>query len=173
MNKDTVSSRRLPRLAKLATAQPPPKCPLSGKSGPRRSAAILLLDIQNFGFAVACLYRVADAFVDERARPRRNTRNGSLVWIGLVFSDDPEGLFSTVVAYDRHCAPELDSTGFRCCAHDVRTGATGAPIAQLASRFGQRFPISDSLGLTVLTSRSFQCRLDQFQPPLCDQVGVV
>ena len=100
-------------------------------------------------------------------------RNSSVLRICLVFSDDLKGLLSAIVAYDRHQTSELDGVGPCCWVHNIGVGAAGAPIAQLTSSFGQRFSIAVCLGFAILPSRSFQGCLDQFQPPLGDQIGML
>ncbi len=42
-------------------------------------------------------------------RERRSVRYRSVRGIGLILSDDPEGLLATVMASDRHGASELHS----------------------------------------------------------------
>lgn len=93
-------------------------------------------------------------------------RNGSILRICLVFSDDSEGLLSTIIAYDRNRVSELNGISFRRGTYDIRAGATGAPIAQLASRFRQTVSIAGSLSFAIFASRTFQRSFDQFQPPL-------
>ena len=100
-------------------------------------------------------------------------RNGSVPRISFIFSDDPKCLLPAIITYDRDNASELDGIGPSCCVHDIRGGAAGVPIAQFPSSFGQSFSIALRLGRTIFPSRSLQGCLDQFQPPLCDQVGLV
>jgi hypothetical protein len=59
------------------------------------------------------------------------------------------------------------------CTANLRVSATGAPIAKISSRPRQRLAVAGRLGFAVLSARGLQRRLDQPQPMLGNQIGML
>jgi hypothetical protein len=68
-----------------------------------------LPDCGYLGFVATGPYDIPDSPPEKSPRERGCVRYRSGRRIGFVLSDDPKGLFATVMANDRHSASELHS----------------------------------------------------------------
>ena len=74
----------------------------------------------------------ASPLADERPRQRRDIRQGSPGWIGLVLADDVEGLGAAVRSTDGNGRPEANFGVVGGRRRELGGRSPGAPVAEIA-----------------------------------------
>ena len=87
-------------------------------------------------------------------------RNGAGRRISLVFPDNTEGLFATVVAQKRHGAAELRESDGRIGHDRLRADTSGLPVPKVSRCFGKSLSIAARLSISVRTLRGLKLYVD-------------
>jgi hypothetical protein len=131
------------------------------------------LDCSYLGFALPGPDDIANRLAEKRPGERRSVRYRSARRIGFVLADDAKALLASVITNDRHGISELDRGIVGIAGDKLRSGAPGAPVAEIPSGARQCAAVARRLGLAVVPARGLERGVDQPQTAPGDKVWVV
>jgi hypothetical protein len=132
-----------------------------------------LPDCDYLGFALPGPDDVANRLAEQRPGQRRRVRYRSVGRIGFVLADDAKALLVSVIANDRHGISELDRGIVGMVGDKLRSGAPGAPVAEIPSGVRECAAIARRLGRAILSARGLQRGVDQPQTIAGGKIWVV